>query len=45
MERRLENRTLDPLVAAAIQLELEDEQLTEWRERWAEISARENKSD
>lgn len=41
LERRLENNKLDPLEAAAIQLELEAEQLKEWRDRWAEISARE----
>ncbi len=41
LERRIEYRKLDPVEAVAIQLELEDEQLQEWRERWAEISARE----
>ncbi len=41
LERRIEYKKLDPLEAVAIQLELEDEQLQEWRERWAEISARE----
>jgi hypothetical protein len=41
LERRLENRQLDPIEAAAIQLEFEDEQLMEWRRRWSEISERE----
>ena len=43
LTRRLEDRNLDPVEAVAIQLEIEDEKLAEWRERWAEISARENK--
>jgi hypothetical protein len=43
LTRRLEDQILDPLEAVAIQLELEDEKLAEWRERWAEISARETK--
>ena len=43
LNRRMEDRKMDPLEAVAIQLELEDEKLQEWRERWAEISARENK--
>lgn len=41
--RRLEDRDLDPLIAVALQLEKEAEDLKEWRERWAEISERENK--
>lgn len=41
--RRLEDGKLDPLVAVALQLEKEAEDLDEWRERWAEIAARENK--
>lgn len=40
LERRVRHRKLDPIEAVAIQLELEDEQLVEWRQRWAEISAR-----
>ncbi|MBI4984245.1 MAG: hypothetical protein HZC24_02560 [Rhodocyclales bacterium] len=44
LERRLENSKLSPLEAAALQLELEAEQLREWRERWAEISDREKKA-
>lgn len=39
LERRVWNRKVDPIEAVAIQLELEDEQLAEWRLRWAEISA------
>ena len=38
--RRLEDRKLFPLEAVALQLELEDEQLQEWRERLAEIRAK-----
>ncbi|MGE5466623.1 MAG: hypothetical protein ACM3Y9_04280 [Ignavibacteria bacterium] len=41
LERRMEYKKLDPVEAVALQLEIEDEQLQEWRERWAEISARE----
>jgi len=37
--RRLEDRMLEPLEALAIQLEIEDEALAEWRERFAEIKA------
>lgn len=35
--RRIEDQELSALDVAAIQLEIEDEQLAEWRERWAEI--------
>ncbi|MHB1094179.1 hypothetical protein [Thiobacillus sp.] len=35
--RRLEVKKLSALEVAAIQLELEDEALSEWRERMAEI--------
>ena len=42
LNRRLEYRTVTPLEAVALQLELEDEKLQEWRERWAEITEREN---
>ncbi len=35
--RRLEDQKVSPLEAVAIQLELEEEALAEWRERWAEI--------
>ncbi len=35
--RRLEDQKLSPLEVAAIQLEVEDEDLAEWRTRWAAI--------
>ncbi len=35
--RRLEDKKLSPLEVAAIQLQIEDEDLAEWRERWAAI--------
>jgi len=37
--RRLEDEKLIPLEAVAIQLELEDKQLQEWRARMAELRA------
>jgi hypothetical protein len=37
LHRRLEDKKLNTLEALAIQLELEDEYLKEWRERMAEI--------
>ena len=40
LPRRLEKDKLTQLEALAIQLELEDEMLKEWRERVAEIRAR-----
>jgi hypothetical protein len=43
LARRLENEKIDSLEAIALQLQLEDEDLTEWRERWEEISQREAK--
>jgi len=43
LNRRLEDHKMDPLIAVAIQLEMEDEKLAEWRARWAEISASEEK--
>ncbi|KAB2322290.1 hypothetical protein F8A86_03315 [Betaproteobacteria bacterium SCN1] len=39
--RRLEDRKLTPYEVAAIQLEIEDEELAEWRERWAAIRKKE----
>ena len=45
LERRLESQSIIPLEALAIQLEKEDEDLEEWRERFAEIKARKKKSD
>ena len=41
--RRVEDKETSPLEAVALQLQKEDEDLKEWRERWAEISAPENK--
>jgi len=35
--RRLEDKKLSAVEVAAIQLEIEDEDLNEWREKWAEI--------
>ena len=43
LNRRMEDRTVAPLEAVALQLELEDEKLQEWRQRWAEITERDNK--
>ena len=43
LNRRVEDRKVDPLLAVALQLEKEDEDLKEWRERWAEIAVREDK--
>lgn len=36
--RRLEDKKLSDLEVLAIQLEIEDEELNEWREKMAEIS-------
>jgi hypothetical protein len=38
--RRLENEKMTALEVVAIQLELEDEDLNEWRERMAELRER-----
>lgn len=35
--RRLEHQAIDPLAAVALQLQLEDEQLKEWRDKMAEL--------
>lgn len=35
--RRLEDREMSVLEVVAIQLEIEDEELNEWRAKWAEI--------
>jgi hypothetical protein len=35
--RRLEDKKLSEVEVVAIQLEIEDEDLNEWREKWAEI--------
>ncbi len=38
--RRIEDQTMTVEEVVAIQLEIEDEDLAEWRERWAEIQAK-----
>lgn len=38
--RRIEDREMSVVEVAAIQLEIEDEELAEWREKWAEIQIR-----
>ncbi|MFH1870126.1 MAG: hypothetical protein ABIG36_05835 [Pseudomonadota bacterium] len=43
LARRLESEELQSLEAVALQLQLEDEELHEWRQRWAEIGDRESK--
>jgi hypothetical protein len=43
LARRLENEKIDSLDAVALQLQLEDEELNEWRQRWEELSQREAK--
>lgn len=43
LARRLEREKINSLDAIALQLELEDEELNEWRQRWEEISQREAK--
>jgi hypothetical protein len=45
LSRRVDDHKLISLDALAIQLEIEDEQLKEWRERIAEIRAREEKKN
>jgi hypothetical protein len=37
LTRRLEDKRLSPLEVVALQLELEDEQLEEWRKKIGEI--------
>lgn len=41
--RRLEDKETTPVEAVALQLEKEDRDLEEWRARWAEIAASEEK--
>lgn len=41
LARRLESEKIPSLEAVAMQLEMEDEDLAEWRERWAEVTVRE----
>jgi hypothetical protein len=43
MLRRMEDKDVSPLEAVALQLHKEDEDLIEWRSRWAEIKAHEKK--
>lgn len=43
LARRLESEKLQSLEAVALQLQLEDEELQEWRQRWAEIGHRASK--
>lgn len=38
--RRIEDMEMSAVEVAAIQMEIEDEELAEWRERWAEIQAK-----
>lgn len=38
--RRIDDHKLIPVEALAIQLEIEDENLAEWRKRFAEVKAR-----
>lgn len=38
--RRLEDKKMSQLEVAAIQLQIEDEDLAEWRERWAAIKSK-----
>jgi hypothetical protein len=43
LARRLGKADLQSLEAVALQLQLEDEELQEWRKRWAEIVDRASK--
>ncbi len=42
-KRRMEDTDITSLEAVAMQLQKEDEDLIEWRSRWAEVKAREEK--
>ena len=42
--RRLEDKKMSVEEVAAIQLEIEDEDLEEWRKKWAEIKQQKGKS-
>jgi hypothetical protein len=42
--RKLDEHKLIPVEVLAIQLEIEDEKLKEWRERFAEIKSRSRKT-
>lgn len=41
LTRKWENEKLDTIAALAIQLEVEDDELTEWREKMNEIKVKE----
>jgi N-acyl-L-homoserine lactone synthetase len=41
LSRKVENEKIPSLEAVALQLQIEDEELQEWRQRWAEIEQRE----
>ena len=41
LARKVESEKIPSLEAVALQLQLEDEELQEWRQRWAEIEQRE----
>ncbi|HTH41140.1 MAG TPA: hypothetical protein VL968_10155 [Rhodocyclaceae bacterium] len=43
LARRLDENDLTPLEAVARQLQKEDDDLAEWRARWAEIQERDSK--
>ena len=43
--KKLEHDKIESLEAVALQLQLEDEDLNEWRQRWAEIADREAKQN
>lgn len=45
LTRRVEDKKLNSVDALAIQLELDDEQLREWREKMSEINEKEQKSN
>lgn len=45
LARRFEDKKLSPLEVVAIQLEIEDEALNEWREKMAEIKSAEDKAE
>ena len=41
LARKVESEKIPSLEAVALQLQIEDEELQEWRQRWAEIEQRE----
>lgn len=38
--RRMEDKMISPLEAVALQMQKDDDDLAEWRARWAEVCAR-----